>query len=291
MIKRILISTSIISLLILGCGSSSDDDDTNDKKDIDSALKIGDVAFSTPSGIDFSNKMRSSLNKMSKVNSKKTSMGIQKSTESCGYSGSWSWETTTLSVITSYDQCIDLVDMDRGIYAYYDGLIGLSSDGNTVVAENYQFIPDVNHQTGTFMNLSMSAKENGVIAEILMDGKMQEFIDGYITEDITFKSLILKENNTNEAIYIDGDYSYKSKCLDSDYRFKTVEWLIPNSINNDLLDSGKIVINNKTYTYFGTKVTVKDRDGRTGEFEQSELDEEIEKKKNEGECESSIYQS
>ncbi|NEW60385.1 hypothetical protein GSY74_03745 [Sulfurovum sp. bin170] len=286
--KKILILSSIVSLLILGCGSDGDsDNDSGDKKSIDAALKIGDVAYSTPAGIDFGNKMSTSLNKMQKTIYKKSSLNIAKTTEYCSETGTMSYDESDTTVTVAFDKCINL-NNETYTYEYYNGSLSVNESENqtSIIAQQYTYVPNTYYpNTGTYMNLSIETRENGDISEIEIDGEMKEFDNNYILEDMNFDKLTIKENSSNSAIYIGGGYSYKAGCLDESHRYNTTEWLIPSSTDDDII-SGTIIVDNKTYIYNSPNVTVK-VDDREGTFNQSELRAETVSKKNSNECTSS----
>jgi predicted ester cyclase len=279
--KKILILSSMVSLLILGCGSG-EDSNSSDKKSIDNALKIGDVAYSTPAGIDFGNKMRTNLNKTYRAY-KSSFLNLKTNTEACSNSGTVSYEESNKKNTITFNECINLNE-NTNLYEYYNGIMSVTTEGDNIAIKNYWYIPDIEYlNTGTFMNLTMNSHQNGDILEIQIDGKMVEFANNNIIEDASFDRVVMKENSSNNALYLDGSYTYNAGCIDESYTFKTSEWLIPNSNNEDEYTHGTITVNGMTYTYIGDKVSVKKGD-KVGEFSQSELNREIENKKSSTEC-------
>ena len=279
--KKILISSIVVSLLLLGCGSG--DSDTDEKTSIDDALKIGDVAFSAPSGVNFKNKMRTSLKSSQKnIYTKYLFLNSKKETANCSELGTLSLEETSIKTVITSNKCTNFND-ETYLYEYHDGVISITKDGNSIVAQNYWYIPNIENMTGSFMNIYMDYRVNGTISNISMDGEMKEFSNGDITSDMSFNRLAMKEDSSNGALFLDGGYKYKEGCVDESYQFKTREWLIPNSSNQEEYTSGVITVNGMTYTYEGSKVTVTDKD-RSGTFNQSELNAEMESQTNSTEC-------
>ena len=281
--KKILILSSIVSLLILGCGSGGDSGDSGNKKTIDGALKIGDVAYSTPAGINFSNKMRTNLNKTYRGVYKNSFLNSKPMVEACSYIGTMSYEESDTEVIVSYNECIDYNE-ETYLYEYYNGSLRMSKNEEDIVAKEYWVIPNIDYpNTGSYMNLSMTSHKNGDINETEMDGEMVKFNNNNIVEDTIFTNLVMKEDSSNDAMYLNGSYTYKAGCINESYTFKTSEWLIPNSNNEDEYISGIITVNGMTYTYKDDKVTVRYGD-KEGEFLQRELNEEMENKKESEGC-------
>jgi hypothetical protein len=280
--KKILILSSMVSLLILGCGSGGGSDDGDNKESIDSALKIGDVVYSTPAGINFGNKMRTNLNKTHRVY-KSSILNSKTTVQECSLEGTMSYEETATEDIITFNTCTNL-NNETYLYEYYNGTIGVSKNQESMFAREYWYIPNTDSPyTGVYMNLSISSHQSGNILETEADGRMTNFSDGNIIEDSILNKVTIKEDSSNNAIYLDGSYKYKAGCIDESYTFKTLEWLVPNSNNEEEYTSGIIIVNGMTYTYRGDRVIVKYGD-KEGEFSQQELNEEMKKKKTSTEC-------
>jgi len=272
----------MVSLLILGCGSGGGSDDGDNKESIDSTLKIGDVVYSTPAGINFGNKMRTSLNKTHKAY-KSSLLDLKTTIKECSIEGTMSLEETATEDILAFNICTNF-NNETYLYEYYNGTIGVSKNKESMFAREYWYVPNIDSpNTGVYMNLSINSHQSGNILETDADGRMTNFSDGNIIEDSILNEVIIKEDSSNNAIYLDGSYKYKAGCIDESYTFKTLEWLIPNSNNEEEYTSGIITVNEMTYTYRGDRVVVKYGD-KEGEFSQQELNEEMKKKKSSTEC-------
>jgi len=277
--KKILIISSIVSLLILGCGSGSSNGDSENKKSIDGALKIGDVVYSAPTGVNFKNKMRTTLNKTTH----KTFKNFKTEVEDCLDGGTARVEESGTDYSITFNECIEYNE-ETALYEYYHGMISESNNGETLVTKEYWYIPNIDEfYTGSYMDLVMDFHENGNILETKMHGDMVEFVNDNITEDSTFNNLVIKEDSSNNSIYLSGSYTYKAGCINESYSFDTSEWLVINSNNEDEYISGKIIVNGMTYIYNGDRVTVKYQ-GKEGDFSQRELNEAIENQENSTEC-------
>jgi len=280
--KKILILSSMVSLLILGCGSGGDSNDKKTTTSIDGALKIGDVAYTTPTGINFGNKMRTNLSKTHRAY-KSSIFNSKETVNSCSESGTVSLEEGSTETSIVFKDCINYNE-ETYIYEYYDGTLSVSTNGESIVAKEYFYIPNIeNPHTGSYMNLSLNAKENKNIITTSIDGRMKEFKDNEIIEDATFDELIMKNDSSNNALYLDGKYTYKAGCINESYTFKTYQWLIPNNTNPNEYTSGIITVNGMKYTYEDDRVTV-NYQNKVGEFSQQELNEEVEKEKDSQEC-------
>lgn len=267
--KRLILSLIIPLITILGCGSGSDDND--EKKSVDTVLKLGDVAYKAPQGIDFKNKTNMQFKPEKYV------ANFQKLEEvNCGYSGTASYEENSEEMVLTYNKCIEY-NNDTGYYEYYNGVLTASTDYSRIEFKKYDFVPDAYNypNTGTYMDLKLQSSTNGSVSEVYLDGEFEEYANGSTTTETNFFKLTLKENSSTGGVLYTGGFSFKDGCFSENHTYKVDEtdWLIQDKNGEDLV-SGTLYVDNLKYVYQGSMVTVYDGN-RQGTFSQSDLRAEL----------------
>ena len=285
--KKIFISSLILStILLVGCGS---DDDTKDdsKQSVDAVLSKSEAASGTPSGVDFNNKTSLRLKREQKVNKMVLKMSenfYKEETIACSYGGALSYDTVNKKI--SYSKCIDYNSKTQ-LYEYHDGVMQLSQDEESVAFSNYYEELDYlnNPDTGIYWHIDVLFSKENNIENSLIDGEMKSYKNGYYIEEEKFSKLTLKEDIVNKKWFIKGGYSYKGGCLDENhiYNTKKTDWLVEDKDNSNYWSSGTLYIDNATYRYNNLDVTVEKQD-KKGIFRQQELIDELERKKNSTDC-------
>ena len=272
--KRKLILSLIIPLItMLGCGSGGGDN-SDEKKSVDTVLKLGDVAYKAPQGIDFQNKTNMKFTK-----SEKRVAHLQKLEEvNCGYSGTASYEENSEEMVLTYNKCIEY-NNDTEYYEYYNGVLTASTDYSKIEFKKYDFVPNAYNypNTGTYMDVAIESSTNGLIEEMHIDGEIEEYVNKMTTIKINFFNLIMKENNVTNGVFFGGGYLYESGCFFENQTYKTEEsdWLIMDNNSDNILSGTLYITDSKTvktlkYIYQGSMVTVYDGN-KQGTFSQSDL--------------------
>lgn len=285
--KKIFISSLMLSsILLVGCGS---DDDTKDdsKQSVDAVLSKSEAASGTPSGVDFNNKTSLRLKREQKVNKMVLKMSenfYKEETIACSDGGALSYDAVNKKI--SYSKCIDY-NSETQLYEYHDGVMQLSQDEESVAFSNYYEELDYlnNPDTGIYWHIDVLFSKENNIENSLIDGEMKSYKNGYYIEEEKFSKLTLKENIVNKKWFIKGGYSYKGGCLDENHLYNTKEtdWLVEDKDNSNYWSSGTLYIDNATYRYNNLDVTVEKQD-KKGIFKQQELIDELERKKNSTDC-------
>jgi len=224
----------------------------------------------------------------------------------------------------SYTECLDY-DKKTGLYKYNDGSLFISLDETIISETNYSSIPDYfNHpNSGTKANIKFTTNSSATVEDIFMDGIEEEYVDDVLIkkdtysnvrmkterdgniekmfadgemeeyekdvkdESTRFHNLVMKNNKDKKSWFIEGGFGSKIGCFSEYhvYNTKETDWLIESKNNSNEWSSGTLYIDNATYRYSGSNVTVEKQD-KKGIFTQQELLDELKKKKNSTDCSS-----
>ena len=222
----------------------------------------------------------------------------------------------------TFNECLDYNEETR-LHEYDNGMLFISTDKTTMMTTNYTSIPDYYNypNTGEKSNLKLSTEtKNGTkiffgdgtdeeyiddvlikkdkysnfkmkietkenIEEIFAHGEIEEFEKDVKDEEIRYHNLTIKNNTVKNTFFVEGGFGYKSGCFSEYhiYNTKETDWLVSHTDNSNKWSSGTLYVDNATYRYHGSDVTVEKQD-KKGEFTQQELLDEIERKKNSTDC-------
>ena len=133
----------------------------------------------------------------------------------------------------------------------------------------------------------MKTERDGNIEKMFADGEMEEYEKDVKDESTRFHNLVMKNNKDKKSWFIEGGFGSKIGCFSEYhvYNTKETDWLIESKNNSNEWSSGTLYIDNATYRYSGSNVTVEKQD-KKGIFTQQELLDELKKKKNSTDCSS-----
>jgi hypothetical protein len=295
--KKLMVLSILISfILLIGCGSGGDNNKPK-KQTIDEVLKVGDIVYNAPQNIDFNNKtgrlglkrIKKMLNKSTLAFQKMATQNQKARTFSCSVSGVYdSEENDDGSQSIFYNECVEY-NKNTELNEYYHGMVSIASDKEHFRLYNYSEIPDYNNfERGTYyedMRLYIHS-ENG-IDEVNIEGTMKDYINGYVSETMTYSNMTIKNNTLTKSWYFKGGFYDKveNSCFAENHIYDTDNnnWLIESSLNNNYWSSGTLYVDSIKYVYSGDSVTVTKGD-ISGTFTQQELLDELAKERNSTDC-------